>query len=142
MTRSERFVLDTNVLISALAFPGSTPRKAFDLAIAQGAILASDETLLELHRTLRRPKLARYFSRAEQDAFLAMFASEATIVEVTERISLCRDPRDDRFLELAAAGGASHLVTGDRDLLALDPFRDTRIVTPAALCREFASRGP
>jgi putative PIN family toxin of toxin-antitoxin system len=142
MTRSERFVLDTNVLISALAFLGSTPRKAFDLAIAQGAILASDETLLELHRTLRRPKLARYFSRAEQDAFLAMFASEATIVEVTERISLCRDPRDDRFLELAAAGGASHLVTGDRDLLALDPFRDTRIMTPAALLGEFASRGP
>jgi uncharacterized protein len=142
MTRSERFVLDTNVLISALAFPGSTPRKAFDLAIAQGAILASDETLLELHRTLRRPKLARYFSRAEQDAFLAMFASEATIVEVTERISLCRDPHDDRFLGLAAAGGASHLITGDRDLLALDPFRDTRIMTAAALLREFASRGP
>jgi putative PIN family toxin of toxin-antitoxin system len=142
MTRSERFVLDTNVLISALAFPRSTPRKTFDLAIAQGAILASDETLLELYRTLRRPKLARYFSRAEQDAFLAMFASEATIVEVTERISLCRDPRDDRFLELAAAGGASHLITGDRDLLALDPFRDTRIMTAAALLREFASRGP
>jgi putative PIN family toxin of toxin-antitoxin system len=78
MTPSGRFVLDTNVLVSALAFPGSTPRKAFDLVIAQGAILASDETLLELHRTLRRPKLARYFSRAEQDAFLAMFASEKT----------------------------------------------------------------
>jgi uncharacterized protein len=142
MTRSERFVLDTNVLISALAFPGSTPRRAFNLAIAQGPILASDETLLELHRTLRGPKLARYLSRAEQDAFLAMFASEATIVEVTERISLCRDPRDDRFLELAAAGRASHLITGDRDLLALDPFRNTRIMTPAALIREFASRGP
>jgi predicted nucleic acid-binding protein len=71
-----------------------------------------------------------------------MFASEATIVEVTKRISLCRDPRDDRFLELAAAGGASHLVTGDRDLLALDPFRDTRNMTAAALFREFASRGP
>jgi uncharacterized protein len=142
MTRSERFVLDTNVLISALAFPGSTPRRAFDLAIAQGPILASDETLLELHRTLRRPKLARYFSRAEQDAFLATFASEATLVEVTERISLCRDPRDDRFLELAAVGRASHLITGDRDLLALDLFRDTRIMTPAALLREFASRRP
>jgi uncharacterized protein len=71
-----------------------------------------------------------------------MFASEATIVEVTERISLCRDPRGDRFLELAAAGAGSHLITGDRDLLALDPFRDTRIMTAAALLREFASRGP
>jgi putative PIN family toxin of toxin-antitoxin system len=132
MTDSECFVLDTNVLVSALAFPNSTPRKAFDLAIARGPILVSDETLLELHQTLRSPRLARYFSRAEQDVFLAMFASASTVVEVTERIALCRDPRDDRFLELAAAGGASYLVTGDQDLLALDPFRNTRIMTPAA----------
>jgi uncharacterized protein len=142
MTHSERFVLDTNVLVSALAFPGSTPRRAVDLAIAQGTILASDDTLLELHRTLRTPRLARYFSRAEQDAFLAMLARVATIIEVTERIALCRDPRDDRFLELAAAGSASHLITGDRDLLALNPFRGTRIMTPAALINEVASRGP
>jgi putative PIN family toxin of toxin-antitoxin system len=140
MRRRERFVLDTNVLVSALAFPGSIPRKAFDLAVARGSILASEETILELHRTLRRPKLARCFSRAEQDAFLAMFAGEVTIVGMTEPIALCRDPRDDRFLEVAIAGRASHLVAGDGDLLALDPFRDTRIMTPAALFNEFASR--
>jgi len=142
MTPRERLVLDTNVLVSALAFPGSTPRKAFDLAIARGSILASDETLLELHRTLRRPKLARYFTRTEQDAFLAMFASEVFLVEVTEHISVCRDPRDDKFLEVAIAGGATHLITGDRDLLALDHFHDTGITTPAAFLEEFASRGP
>ena len=136
MTPDERFVFDTNVLVSALAFPGSTPRRAFDLAAGRGAILASDETLLELYRTLRRPKLARYFSRAEQEIFLATFARDAILVEVTERLTLCRDPRDDRFLELAAAGHASHLVSGDRDLLTLDRFRRTRIVTPAALLEE------
>ena len=132
MTPDARFVFDTNVLVSALAFPGSTPRRAFDLAAEQGAIVAS----AELHRTLRRPKLARYFGRAEQDIFLAMFASEATLVTATERLSLCRDPRDDKFLELAAAGSVTYLVTGDRDLLALDPFRATRIMTPAALVEE------
>lgn len=110
MTPSDRFIFDTNVLVSALAFPGSTPRKAFDLTIGRGPILTSDETLMELHRTLRRPKLARYFTRTEQDVFLAMFASEAVLVEVTERVSLCRDPRDDKFLELAAAGGVGYLV--------------------------------
>jgi len=117
MTPDEGFVFDTNVLVSALAFPGSTPRRAFDLAAGRGAILASSETLLELHGTLRRPKLARYFGRAEQEIFLAALAREAILVEVTERLTLCRDPRDDRFLELAAAGHASHLVSGDRDLL-------------------------
>ena len=69
-----------------------------------------------------------------------MLVSEATLVTATERLSLCRDPWDDKFLELAAAGRASHLVTGDRDLLALDPFRGTRIMTPAALLGELESR--
>jgi uncharacterized protein len=140
MTPSGRFIFDTNVLVSALAFPGSTPRKAFDLAAAQGAILVSEDTLLELHRTLRGPRLARYFTRMEQEAFLAMFAREATIVEVTKRIEICRDPRDDRFLELALAGEATHLITGDRDLLALGHFHDTGIMTPAAFLEEFVNR--
>lgn len=98
--------------------------------------MVSEETVLELHRTLRRPKLARYFSRAEQEVFLAMLLREAALFEVTERLTLCRDPRDDKFLELAAASDASHLVTGDRDLLALARFRNTRILTPAALLTE------
>ena len=69
-----------------------------------------------------------------------MFAGEATIVEVIERIAICRDPQDDRFLEVALAGGASHLVTGERDLLVLHPVRNIRVVTPAALLKEFAGR--
>ena len=120
MAPDERFVFDTNVLVSALAFPGSTPRRAFDLAAGRGAILASNETLLELHRTLCRPKLARYFSRAEQEIFLTTLAREAILVKVTERLMLRRDPREDRF----------------RDLLTLDPFRGTPTVTPAALLEE------
>jgi putative PIN family toxin of toxin-antitoxin system len=139
MTPEDRFVFDTNVLVSALAFPGSTPRKAFDLAIAQRPILASEQTS-ELHRALRRPRLARYFTRSEQDAFLARLVGQITLVEVIERLSICRDPNDDRFLELTATGGASHLITGDRDLLALDPFRGTRIMRPAAWLREVVRR--
>jgi putative PIN family toxin of toxin-antitoxin system len=65
-----------------------------------------------------------------------MLLSEAALVEVTERLALCRDPRDDKFLELAAAGHASHLITGDHDLLVLGRFRETRIMTPAALLDE------
>jgi putative PIN family toxin of toxin-antitoxin system len=139
MTPEDRFVFDTNVLVSALAFPGSTPCKAFDLAIAQRPILASEQTS-ELHRALRRPRLARYFTRSEQDAFLARLVGQITLVEVIERLSICRDPNDDRFLELTATGGASHLITGDRDLLALDPFRGTRIMRPAAWLREVVRR--
>jgi uncharacterized protein len=56
----------------------------------------------------------------------------AELVAITERIVACRDPTDDKFLELAVNGRADMIVTGDADLLALDPFRGIPIVTPAA----------
>ena len=54
------------------------------------------------------------------------------MVLITERVEICRDPRDDKFLELALAGRADFLLTGDADLLALHPFRGTTILTPTA----------
>jgi predicted nucleic acid-binding protein len=53
-------------------------------------------------------------------------------VSITERITACRDPRDDKFLELAMGGHADVIVSGDADLLALDTFRNIPIITPAA----------
>ena len=52
-------------------------------------------------------------------------------VAITESVGACRDPKDDKFLELAVSGRADYLVTGDLDLLVLDPFRGVRILTPA-----------
>jgi len=51
-------------------------------------------------------------------------------IEVDTKISACRDPKDDQFLSLAVSGGATHIMTGDKDLLVLDPFRGIRILTP------------
>src|ERR1700730_5304035 len=56
----------------------------------------------------------------------------AELVTITERIAACRDPTDDKFLELAVNGHADLIVSGDGDLLALNPFRQIPIVTPAA----------
>ena len=63
--------------------------------------------------------------------FLAELARVVELVAITQRITLCRDPRDDKFLELALAGRADFLVTGDVDLLTLDPFHGTAIMDPA-----------
>ena len=52
-------------------------------------------------------------------------------VAVTSTVRLCRDPKDDKFLELAVDGEAHWLVTGDQDLLALSPFRTVTVLTPA-----------
>ncbi len=56
----------------------------------------------------------------------------APIVEIVQRIQACRDPADDKFLEVAVNGRADIIVTGDGDLLDLHPFRGIAILTPAA----------
>jgi len=62
----------------------------------------------------------------------------AELVAITERIAACRDPTDDKFHELAVNGHADLIVSGDGDLLALNPFRQIPIVTPAAFVQEVA----
>jgi predicted nucleic acid-binding protein len=59
-----------------------------------------------------------------------VIARRMTMVDVTEKINLCRDPADDKFLELAVSGQAAILLTGDVDLLMLHPWRDVQILTP------------
>jgi putative PIN family toxin of toxin-antitoxin system len=132
MRPDARLILDTNVIVSALAFPSSKPRQALDAVRERGRVLASPDTLGELVRTLRRPKLAAYITAAEREAFLEAFGATVELVEVRERLAVCRDPHDDKFLELAAAGGADYLVTGDADLLVMERFRGTAILAPAA----------
>jgi putative PIN family toxin of toxin-antitoxin system len=64
-------------------------------------------------------------------AWLKKLMVAAELVTITERIVACRDPTDDKFLELAVNGHADLIISGDGDLLALNPFRDTPIITPA-----------
>lgn len=65
----------------------------------------------------------------------------ATVVEPREQIRVCADPDDDRFLEAAVAANADVIVTGDRQLLALNPFRSIGIITPADYLRRFGRMG-
>jgi len=130
MTSDPRFVLDTGVLVSALLLPRSVPRQAVDFAFLHGIVLASAHTIGELDEVLRRPKFDRYLLEEERLLFLATFIRDAEIVDVKDKIAEYRDPRDDRFLELAVDGNATYIVSGDSDLLVLNPFRGVRILTP------------
>ena len=58
--------------------------------------------------------------------------ARAELVAIAERVTACRDSTDDKFLELAVNGRADLIVTGDRDLLVLNPFRGVAIIEPAA----------
>ena len=123
-------VLDTNVLVSAAMYPGSKPNQAFAVARRLG-LLVSEATLAELNRVLRRTRLDRFTDLDTRLEFLADVVLLGDEVEIVEPVTVCRDPKDDKFLEVAVNGSATHLVTGDQDLLALHPFRGIPILTSA-----------
>ncbi len=125
-----RFVLDTNVIISAALLPKSIVRQAFDRAVTEGTILLSDEILLEWERIIRKPKFNKYILEDERIEFLSGLNQEASRIKITELITQARDQKDNKFLELAVSGHASCIVSGDEDLLVLHPFRGIPILTP------------
>ncbi|HMP06900.1 MAG TPA: putative toxin-antitoxin system toxin component, PIN family [Lacipirellulaceae bacterium] len=133
---SSRVVLDTNTIISALLMRSSLPRQAFDRAFDEGVVLVSEATIAELTEVIQRPKFDRYVGEEARLLFLATFLHDSEIVQVTKAITDCRDANDNKFLEVAVNGKATAIVSGDEDLLVLNPYRAIQIVTP----RQFVER--
>ena len=130
MASELRVVVDTGVVISAMLLPRSVPRQAFDGALQRGKLLISVATVEELNEVIRRPCFDRYVQENHRLEFLAGMIREAELVQVRDVVSECRDPRDDKFLELALSGKAACIISGDQDLLVLKPFHGIPVVTP------------
>lgn len=124
-----RFVIDTNVLVSALLFSQSKPRQALDKVQNLGVLLLSSSVFLELESVLSRPKFNRYITIARREEFLRNLAQTTQFIEPDESINDCRDEKDNKFLELAVSGNAEYIITGDDDLLVLNPFQGINILT-------------
>jgi len=122
-----RVVFDTNILVSALVFPGGRGDAALRRIIAgTDQLMMSRAILDELLEVLSR-KFAR---DAEELAHVAVFFSElALVVTPKRRLRVVQDEPDNRILECAIAGRADAIVTGDKALLALKNFRDIPVVT-------------
>jgi putative PIN family toxin of toxin-antitoxin system len=126
-----KLVVDTNLWVSRLLLPGGTAAKAVDHGLAWGIPLMSDATLMELSEVLSRNKFDKYVSREDRQQFLRLLGGVVRVVPITQRITACRDPKDDKFLDVALNGEAQIIVTGDRDLLELHPFHGIEILRPA-----------
>lgn len=131
-----RYVADTNLLISRLLLPPSTPARAVQKAVERGDLLFSDATLEELAEVLSRPKFEKYLSRQERSEFFRLLSTISLRIPVTRVVTACRDPKDNKFLALALEGNAQAVITGDRDLLTLHPFLGIPILTPAGFLHE------
>jgi putative PIN family toxin of toxin-antitoxin system len=110
--------------------PDSVPAQALRRVVAEADLLLSEETLAELSDVLGRSKFDAYIAVAERQSFIRLLGHIAELVPIIHTVKVCRDPHDDKFLALAVNGGADAIVTGDNDLLALDPFHDIAIQTP------------
>ena len=130
MKTDRQLVIDTNLWISRLLIPSGTAARAVDHGLSWGTPLMSEETLTELSDVLSWTKFDRYVSREDRQHFLRLLGGITRVVSITRRVTACRDPKDDKFLDVALNGEAHIILTGDRDLLELHPFHEIEILNP------------
>ncbi len=130
MRTRTRIVVDTNALVSRLLLPTSVPGQAVRKAVDNGILLVSEATMNELADVLARPKFDRYITLEDRQQFLRLLGRLADFVPIVYPVHACRDPRDDKFLEVALNGKAELILTGDADLLALHPWQGVAILSP------------
>ena len=130
-----KVVIDANVLISAAY--GGVPLDAVSKAFSIGEVFLSPSVIGEIDGTIRR--LSSKLGEEKAEFLLALWkrlASLCTVLKPVEKGHICRDPKDDVYLHLCIAAEADFLITGDKDLLAVEPERAAvlpeklRIVTP------------
>ena len=132
-----RVVVDTNVIISAALSARGATALILRLLLREGQLVFSAATFNELETRLWLPKFDPYLDLEDRQALLRDLAAtahwcESAAIEGT----WCRDVTDDKFVALAIAAGVTRIVTGDADLLVLDPLGTLRVVTPAAAMEE------
>lgn len=123
-----RIIIDTNLWISFL-LASSYSRIDSLLKNNNIVLLLSQELIDEFIAVAQRPKFKKYFSLYDLEELLTTMRTKAEFVAVTSSLAICRDPKDDFLLSLAKDGKATHLLTGDKDLLALKKVGRTKILT-------------
>jgi putative PIN family toxin of toxin-antitoxin system len=119
-------VFDASAVVSAALHADSVPERALLRAEAADLFALSAEVDAEIAEMLGRPRFARAVTAARRTRILDILRSDAVWFSPTERVTDCRDAKDDKYLQLALAAGAGTIVSGDADLLMLDPWRGVR----------------
>ncbi len=131
-------MLDTNVLVSALIFPGGTPEVAYRLALEERIELVTSRTLLAELGSVLEAKFGWEPARVEQA--VGQLVRVGIVVDRTTIVTeIVADDADNRVLEAAASGDATAIVSGDRHLLALREWRGIRIQTPTEFLQGLAN---
>lgn len=132
-----KVVFDNNVLISSVLIKNGVPDKALTKAATDFTLLCSEVVFNEFVTKLCNPKFDKYVSLGTRKSVLEYFEKIALFIEPTEKIAVCRDPKDNMVLELAISGKADLIITGDADLLVLHPFCNISVITPKLFLDNF-----
>jgi putative PIN family toxin of toxin-antitoxin system len=124
-----KVVIDTNIWISYL-LGGLLQRIDEKILSKEIKAVVSDETLKELSEVLSRPRFKNIFTAERIKELFSLLDSYAIVVSPSQKVSACRDEKDNFLLEVALEGKADYLITGDEDLLVLNAFHNTKIVRP------------
>lgn len=129
-------VFDVSSLVGAAIRRDAVPEQALRQAQRSDQIATSEPVLAELIDVFARPRLQRFLDPMLRDEILSELHASGVLFEPTERVTDCRDPKDNKYLELALASGAGRIVSSDADLLVLHPWRGVRILLPAEYLAE------
>ncbi len=123
-----KLIIDTNLWISFII---SQKLNLLDGLLFSGKarLLFSKELIEEIQQTIIKPKLKNYFGNKSLENMLSAFEPFIDLVEIKSTIVVCRDTKDNFLLALAKDGKADYLLTGDNDLLDLEKFDKTKIIT-------------
>lgn len=132
----QKIVVDANVFVSAILGGRVSSEILRHLNHGRFHLLYSPYLLQEVEYVLSRKKFG--LSPEDVSNITTFLKAKAVFVLPSERVSDCRDPKDNPILECAWAGRADAIVTGDKDLLLLNPFRGIPILTP----RQFLDKLP
>ena len=124
-------VFDASAVVSAALRADSVPERALLYAEANDLFALSAEVEAEISAVLERPRFAAAIAAARRARILAALCHQAVWFRPSERVTDCRDAKDNKYLELALAASAGVIVSGDADLLVLHPWRGVRILRPA-----------
>jgi len=133
----KKYVADVNVLVSAAIFPMSIPGIAIKKVFSDGIFSFSDEIVTEYTKVLSDKKFDKYISLDKRLLFLEKIIALGVLFEPGIVIKHCRDPKDDKYLSLAVSIEASCIITGDDDLLVLNPFQNIPILSPADFLKSY-----
>lgn len=135
-------VVDTNVLLSAALSPGGVPAILMDRLLGIGKLAFSAATFAELESRIWLPKFDRYLPIERRRRILQQAHAAAVWIDIPAELAqrmFSRDPKDDAFIHTALAAGSPRLISGDDDLLCLDPLNELHILTPRQALDELAT---